>query len=364
MQRWKLVLLLLPIMTLVGTAGWWLGRSQSTPVSESAQSDHPGLTAESSRHIAAIAIPATSKAGMSRSKDGVPNPAPLPALDVPLRLTVADLQRRADAGEAKAACRLAAEWSYCRRLRSQLDETDRMLLQRSAMRANMASRVADEKQLSQIQAGMKARLASIEARAEELITESAHCEGVPEAGPQAIARQWRVAAIGGHVPSMTHYAVGNAFRINETLQNLEALALYRREAEALASRAADMGDYNAAIALAAAYSPLNQGANRTYLAQVVKPDGVRSLSLYLRVQQALNQAGSVTGSAARDAVQDHITQLASMLSPGQRAQAQRSARQAVSVVIPEVERETRSVANGTLSDITREDCGDSPVLPD
>ena len=364
MRRWKLVLLLLSVVTLVGTAGWWLGRSQTTRVSESAQSDHPGLTAESSRDNASIAMPATPKAGMSRPQDGARNLAPLPALDVPLRLTVSDLQRRADAGEAKAACRLAAEWSYCRRLRNQLDETDRMLVQRSAMRVNRASGVIDERQLSQIQAGMKARLASIEARADELITKSAHCEGVPEAGPQAIARQWRAAAVGGHVPSMTHYAVGNAFRINETLQNLEALALYRREAEALASRAADMGDYNAAIALAAAYSPLNQGANRTYLAQVVKPDGVRSLALYLRVQQALNQAGSVTGSPARDAVQDHITHLSSMLSPDQRAQAQRSARQAVAIVIPEVERETRSVASGTLSDITREDCGDSPALPD
>lgn len=82
---------------------------------------------------------------------------------------------------------------------------------------------------------------------------------------------------------MTQYAVGNGFRVNEVLQNLEALAIYKREAEETARRAAAAGDFHAAAALAAAYSPLNADTARTYLAQVVKPEPVAALDLYLRL---------------------------------------------------------------------------------
>src|SRR3546814_15998246 len=78
---------------------------------------------------------------------------------------------------------------------------------------------------------------------------SPHCEGVPIASPQVRMQHWRTAALGGHVPAMTHYAIGSGFRSDNTLQDLAALGIYRREAETMARAAAAAGDPLALMAL-------------------------------------------------------------------------------------------------------------------
>src|SRR5690606_37808201 len=66
----------------------------------------------------AAAPPAAVEGGEAgppeRAAVAPPARTPLPALDVPLRLVVDDLRRRADSGDAAAACRLAAEFERCR----------------------------------------------------------------------------------------------------------------------------------------------------------------------------------------------------------------------------------------------------------
>lgn len=227
---------------------------------------------------------------------------------------------------------------------------------------SVQSHMRDEVQRSQLRAGLKSTLARIHIHTDEVIKESAHCEGVVPASPQAITRRWRQAAMGGHLPSMTQYAVGNAFRLNETLHNLDALAVYKGEAEAFARRAAEAGDMKAIAALAAAYSPFNEGGNRTYLAQVVRPNGVESLALLLRLRDALDNTDTSSNPLPRHAVQQQVQRLSAALQPQQRAQAQARAVEGVAVSLPATGIDISPLMNGTLTDITRNDCSDSQAL--
>src|SRR3546814_12509429 len=83
---------------------------------------------------------------------------------------------------------------------------------------------------------------------------SPHCEGVPIASPQVRMQHWRTAALGGHVPAMTHYAIGSGFKSDNTTQDLAALGIYRREAETTARRAEPARHPLAPKALTSAYS--------------------------------------------------------------------------------------------------------------
>lgn len=103
----------------------------------------------------------------------------------------------------------------------------------------------------------------------------------------SIAELWHRAARLGHVPSMANYAVGNAFQLRDTLDNLAALSTYRRDAASMARKAAKAGNANALLALASAYSPESQEGPRTLLAQAVQTDVQESLTLYFQAKHSL-----------------------------------------------------------------------------
>ncbi|WP_394696851.1 hypothetical protein [Pseudoxanthomonas japonensis] len=153
---------------------------------------------------------------------------------------------------------------------------------------------------------------------------SLHCEGAPAFPSQDRVRYWRVAALGGNVAAMRHYTVGNAFGLNDTLENLDELHLYRNEAEAIAKRAVAAGDLPTTLALAAAYSPQPRNGRRFYLAQVVKPDPGQALALYLHVQDRLRDGPPLT-QPARARMEATLRDLESGLSPAARAQARAQA---------------------------------------
>ena len=306
----------------------------STPAEAAATVTSAG---DAGRRAAAAPVP-----GVRRLTEA----GPLPPLGMPLRLALPQIERRAAAGEPKAACRLAAELANCERLRVEL--------------------AAAEQAIEQIEAGQRPGSAAVESaelrshrtrwmetmttRAEGVLRDTAHCDGVRPALPATIARHWRTAALGGHLPSMTHYAVGNAFRIRDTLNNLPALAIYRQEAEAIARRAAAAGDANAIAILAAAYSPLNDDRRRTYLAQSVRPDVVESLSLYLRLR-----AGSSSTIDPRSRLIDaKIAQLGRIASQEQLAQAKSRAAEHRPAALGDLS--PRTVATGGLADVPREQC--------
>ena len=92
----------LVLLPAAAGVGWWSGRasqSQTEPTPAPAgDATLPGTSA------ASTAKPSVQPTATARAPSG-----PLPPLDTPLRDALPELRRRADAGEADAACRVAAE---------------------------------------------------------------------------------------------------------------------------------------------------------------------------------------------------------------------------------------------------------------
>lgn len=256
----------------IGGLGWWIGRTHSPATRASDTADATASAAPTAR-----ANPAIPERAASTPRS--PN-RPLPDLQLPLRDVLSDLRARANAGEPDAACRLAAEMEYCDRIATQLTSISEAI-KSTNVRLPQGTRMTPE-----LQATIRQTQQTMAAGAERMLEESAHCEGVPAVSANQRLQYWRTAAVGGNVVAMRHYAVGNAFRMNETLENLDNLRVYRREAETFAKRAVAAGDLSTVLALAAAHNPAQPG-RRYLLAQAVTPDRPQALALYLYAQSLM-----------------------------------------------------------------------------
>lgn len=234
---------------------------------------------------------------------------PLPPLDIPLRDAFDELKRRADLGDAKAACQLAAEFDHCDELRGRLRIVEEQLpIFRSALIH------ASKRQAETLTAG-------IDRQTGVVLNALEHCDGAPSLSPLQRVHYWRAAALGGHLPSMTHYAIGNGFRLRNTLDTLPALQIYRGEAERIARQAAAAGDPRASFALASAYSPLANDAYRSYLAQTVRPNATEALALYLFLQRAYGGVSSPHLQPIRGFIDRNVAALDGMMPAIQRQRA-------------------------------------------
>ena len=327
---------------------------------------YPGVDpARGQAAAAAGAAPAAAVAGPSAgtSEEGLsarPHPpapsAPLPALDTPLRLVVADLKRRADAGDAAAACRLAAEFERCRSLAVQANDFEPLdlALEELLLAASGEEQVAGIRQ-------------HVEQRDQFKVAAAAafeHCVGVPEPDASERARYWRRAALGGHAAAMRHYASGNAFRFDDLMGAVPELEVYRREAEQVALRAAGAGDVAMIHALAAAYLPRDGAdgwtstASRSFLAQVVQPDAGKALAWLYVLQQHPGFESLPEGDPARVLAVREAPRLAAQLPAAQVAVA-RAAAEGHLRDWPQGAAATGRLAvrgNGGVGDVVREEC--------
>ncbi|GAA3929631.1 hypothetical protein [Luteimonas lutimaris] len=257
-----------------------------------------------------------------------PDARPLPSTDLPLRRTLDQLKREAAQGDPRAACRLAMELDHC----NSLHESARVFERQASLRPQ-----------GMTQEDMRNHAALMERWADSLDRLSPRCDGVPLASSQERMRYWRAAALGGHVPAMTHYAIGIGFVRADTLKNLAALEAYRREAETMARRAAAAGDPLALFALIGAYmpdpvqytdSPAMQHltdvgfAGGSYLRQAVNQDLVETMALALLVRQAYARDGIPPPAQSQaDIFAMQVDALDSVATPEQRLQAQQRMQQ-------------------------------------
>ncbi|MFY2765004.1 hypothetical protein [Arenimonas sp. MALMAid1274] len=242
----------------------------------------------------------------------VPSSVPLPPASAPLSVIVDDLKRRAGAGEAAAGCRLAAEYTYCAQLPYRRSEFDRWL----ESRQQSLERITEETSRQGVAAMIAREMPVWERRLQEL---EDHCRGVEIPGAPQIARTWRAAALAGDAVALKQYASGNAFRWGSLLDSLPELGTYRAEAERLATVAAQRGDMDMLLSLAAAYVPEPQ-QRASLLEQSISPDGARALALYRHIERALVRNGGENTQVAIQ-VRQRMANLSAGLSPQQLAQA-------------------------------------------
>ncbi len=342
-RTWWLAALL--VLSGVAILGWWGGRTSLSLPDETTDAGPDGRASTPSSQAP---TPLSPDRGSARQRA---LSTPLPDLATPLRDSWQGLQQRADAGDAGAACRLAAELEFCDGIRQGLDAASAMLADRDVMTAPSGDS-------AEAVALVNERRRALTAGSERLLEQSRQCEGVPVFSPQDRVRYWRNAALGGNVAAMRHYAVGNAFRMNDTLDNLDALRAYRSEAETLAQRAVDAGDLVTAMALASAYSPLRRGNRRYLLAQSVQPDAVRALALYLHVQQRI-QADKAAPEPVRRRLASIIQTLQAELPPAALSQARAEAARYPAVAHSSTREHgmlLRVANSGATPGITREEC--------
>ncbi|PPJ43828.1 hypothetical protein C0063_11805 [Pseudoxanthomonas sp. KAs_5_3] len=265
----------------------------------------------------------------------------------PLRDVLPDLRARADAGEPDAACRLAAEMEYCDRIAMQLSSVS------EAMRSTNVRLPPGTRMTPELQATIRQTQQAVAAGAERVLEESAHCEGVPAISARQRLQYWRTAALGGNVVAMRHYAVGNAFRMNETLENLDNLRVYQREAETLAKRAIAKGDLPTVLALAAAHNPAQPG-RRHLLAQAVTPDRSQALALYLYAQSLMRD--EVRFATPRSFIDQTVRNLEQDLDAASLARARAQAADHLRAQ-PALPANVRGAVFGHTRDVERQECG-------
>lgn len=324
----------LVLAALAGGIGWYGGRT-SHPLAADAADDEggprPALT------DATLTAPATASAPGQRPPD-----RPLPPLDQPLRNVFAELKQRADAGEAAASCRLAAELDFCAQIGARLASASDMLRQTGedgpTMRVGRTDDTASpEEQRRQAEQALMQH-------SERLLQESAHCEGVPDSTPVQRVQYWRSAALGGNATALRMYATGNVFRQDSVLDQLDALRIYRGEAETLALRAARSGDRMVTMALGHAYSPTNRQQRRFLLSQAIEPDGARALAFYLHAQSQMPAPPNAAGPNGQrrparrdDRLAREIRELETQLDAGSLARARQLAADMTRNYAPAVE---------------------------
>ncbi|NIK41457.1 hypothetical protein FHY12_003832 [Xanthomonas arboricola] len=234
---------------------------------------------------------------------------PLPPQGTPLRSVFADLRRRAEMGDPRAACRLAAESQRCENLHEQVASYDEQL-----WKLKQAGRTAS----ASARAGLSSNETALEAIGDSLLNQVKDCEGAPQLSSAERVALWRQGALAGQPAALANYSVGNAFKFRELLEVAPQLERYRREAEGMALQAAAKGDLRTSLVLAAAYSPRRDSGDRVFLAQVVKPDISRSLALYRRGGQLLP---AKSPAQTRSVIDDNIAWLQQRASPAELARA-------------------------------------------
>lgn len=350
-KRHPLAKAALPLILLALVAGvaFWL-RSGVAPSS----TPDPGTETAAATAPEADGEPAPAAPAPDGALPTTPvAPAPLPSLAAPLALVIDELRTRSEAGDRDAACRLAAELAACSQASDLRADYDRWLAQRHSMLARLTDEGAKRRMATETENQMEQRESLID-------TLSRHCEGTPATTPDQIAAQWRHAALLGSPAAMKQYASGNAFRWSSLMDSLPLLAIYRGEAEAMATRVARGGDAGMVLALAAGYDP-SPLMNRSLLAQSLGDDGARALAMYQQLQAAWDGLPPEQMGSQRRILAARIAALESELSPAERARANRIREQELKAWAPLVTDDARRLsANGGQGDVHRMECGAPP----
>lgn len=260
-----------PLIACIGLAialaAYFLGRAQAPAPAVIAESVAAGMASPSkSANTAKRSTAANSSAAR------MPGIGPLPAADVPLKDTFADLQARAAAGDAAAATRLARDLGRCRRLRSMLWKT-------AGTAGDLVGKKTDGMSDAQLRT-YQILLDSMAQRQQDVQKTKDLCAGVDDDMLAALVPSLAQAAQLGDVDARACYlSRGPTLDARTLLDRPDLLQNYRGAASSMIEAGLAAGDWRVVDLLTRAYEP---GA-QDLLAGLVGADPVqhyRYLKLY------------------------------------------------------------------------------------
>jgi hypothetical protein len=309
MRRWSAIGGVVVVVIGVALAVHFFSPGNGKPLSASTNGDALDSNSGGARQESDAAATTERAGNQAKRASMTQSSAPLPPLDAPLTAIVRDLKPRAEAGDARALCRLAVEYRYC------ADLQDRMQMIESGVAR------AQQNAESGRRSGWRSpeRMASAFEETNRLYQ---HCEGVETPPSTEIVRYMREAASAGHPQAASYYATGDMFDNSDMLDNLPELALYRDNAESIALAAVAQGDLRAAWELARAYASDPDDRRRPLLAQAVDPQPATALSLLYALRSSIGNASTAGESQTlMPQVQERIASLEQRLSPADVARA-------------------------------------------
>lgn len=316
--------------------------SLSKPASESVRPD--GVDRDTGQH-------AISNAGVGAlPPEGSGKDDALPALETPLALSVDELQRRATAGDAAAACRLAAELDQCAQAARQGERYAGFLGARLSRPASSEepSRLSEpDDDWEEVASGW----------AEEVDRLARHCHGVAVISPGESARLWHRAASSGSISAQRAYASGSVFRLDDVLDSLDELKTYRSQAQPMALALAQRGDIPMALVLAYAHLPESVGHRHALLSQVVGEDPPRAWALYEWAKSGLTRSRTEHSVRELELIELRLQDLAVQMTDQQLLRAQEILEQElVNWQPPDPGSHRSPVATGYIGGDRRVDC--------
>ncbi len=318
---------------LLAALGWSLLRQPETGVSATGAqttSETPQANSAPAEQPASIAgAPSSAVAGAARpsaqaTAGTAALPVPLPPIGAPLADVLAELEQRARAGEAPAACRLAAELSRCgslerrRQLRGMVDPV-------ANPQRNRGGGAREGEGVPDWQIDAAARL-DVGIEVDEQI-----CTGISrEQSRNALPWLYEAARLGS-LPAMTSFARASWWNDGSAVHHPQILDRYRADAESMAEAAIAAGDRSMLLPLGMALA----GGSGPFglLSEVVQPDPVRARALLLlatgdtAAANAQAGGGSRRGNRGADMVRRTLDQLDEQLGPAEVAASEAQAAQ-------------------------------------
>lgn len=266
-------------LSLAVAGGWLAGRSSGTDGEIERRTSGASMRARNARDAMPAEAQATPDANpaspVAKARDATlaagPAPdldAPLPAVDAPLGPHMDELRRRARAGDARAACRLAMQLDACAWLPSREIYEERRTTANAAM-------------------GIRRREGQEDVAAQLALLRRT-CAGVQPLDATEAFRWQQQAALAGNRESLYRAAALPALHPEDILEHVAEWSLWRDRALVYLERSMALGDPRAVESLVELYAP-GQYASRP---KVVDRDPVRAYT-YTRLRTRIAEASGV-----------------------------------------------------------------------
>jgi hypothetical protein len=314
------------LAALAVAIGVWLIAAQPVPVpapaAAPASEPTPGAAPSVASNLGLEAAP-VARGGIGPAPVRAPAPTgtpsavagALPPLDTPLAGIIDALEARAQAGDARAACRLAAELSRCAAIAANAR------LERTLVPAADDAARPGTTQGAEAFVDFAARLVT------DLERDRAVCADLPGERFDDAALWLSRAADAGHPAARSAFATGDWWNARAALTRPQVVADYARHARTWAEQSIAAGDLGLMVRLAhalageASRAPFAPGA----LEAVVEPDPIAALALFI----ALDELARIAPAAMPTGPFEHDTRKALEASLGESRRADAAARAGV-----------------------------------